>query len=211
MEAGLGFEALAIGAPSPTPPLPSEERRAERGRVTARGGCGGPTSQLPRRREPPSSSSRGRAPHRSPGAGRGGRRAGGGACRDGPYEGSAGRRLPPGRPLTRWRSEAQHGSAMAAAAEEAAESGGGSPSSARRRLRIISGHLRGSPRAPEREALSLSPCKAQGGSAGPASGSIPKKRWVRAGVPAGQRAPGRAGGGPRHPGRAPGAAGCRCG
>ncbi|KAM9549536.1 alkyldihydroxyacetonephosphate synthase, peroxisomal isoform 1-T1 [Guaruba guarouba] len=66
---------------------------------------------------------------------------------------------------------------MAAAAEEVAGSGGGgSPSSARRRLRIISGHLRGSPRAPEREALSLSPCKAQGGSTGPASGSIPKKR-----------------------------------
>ncbi|XP_061860865.1 alkyldihydroxyacetonephosphate synthase, peroxisomal isoform X3 [Colius striatus] len=65
---------------------------------------------------------------------------------------------------------------MAAAAEEAAGSGGGSPSSARRRLRIICGHLRGSPRAPEREALSPSPCKAQGASFGPPSGSIPKKR-----------------------------------
>lgn len=102
---------------------------------------------------------------------------------------------------------------MAAAAEEAAGSGGGgSPSSARRRLRIISGHLRGLPRAAEREALSPNPCKAQGGSAGPASGSIPKKRWVRAGVPAGQRVPGRAGGrGACRAGRAPGAAGCRCG
>ncbi|NWQ70787.1 ADAS protein, partial [Neopipo cinnamomea] len=47
---------------------------------------------------------------------------------------------------------------------------------ARRRLRIISGHLRGGPRAPGRGALSPSPCKAQDGSAGPASGSIPKKR-----------------------------------
>ena len=65
---------------------------------------------------------------------------------------------------------------MAAAAEEAAGSGGGSPASARRRLRIISGHLRGSPRAAGQEALSPSPCKAQGGSAGPAAGSIPKKR-----------------------------------
>lgn len=68
-------------------------------------------------------------------------------------------------------------------AAEAAGSGGGSPSSARRRLRIISGHLRGSGRA----ALSPSPCKAQGGPAGPAAGSIPKKRWVRAasrGLPA---------------------------
>ena len=72
---------------------------------------------------------------------------------------------------------------MAAAAEEAAGSGGGSPASARRRLRIISGHLRGSPRAAGQEALSPSPCKAQGGSAGPAAGSIPKKRWVRAGAP----------------------------
>lgn len=101
---------------------------------------------------------------------------------------------------------------MAAAAEGPAGSGGGgSPSSARRRLRIISGHLRGSPRAPEREALSPSPCKAQGGSAGPASGSIPKKRWVRAGVPAGQQAPGCAAGDPCRAGRAPGAAGCRSG
>lgn len=124
------------------------------------------------------------------GSGRGGKRAGGGACRDSPYEGSAGSCLPLARPLTRRRSAAQHGSAMAAAAEEAAGSGGGgSPSSARRRLRIISGHLRSSPRAPEREALSLSPCKAQGGSTGPASGSIPRKRWVRAGVPIGRWAP----------------------
>ncbi|XP_071603348.1 alkyldihydroxyacetonephosphate synthase, peroxisomal isoform X3 [Heliangelus exortis] len=65
---------------------------------------------------------------------------------------------------------------MAAAAEGAAGSGGRSPSSARRRLRIISGHLRGSPRTPERETLSPNPCKVQGGSAGPPSGSIPKKR-----------------------------------
>ena len=72
---------------------------------------------------------------------------------------------------------------MAAAAEKAAGSGGGSSASARRRLRIISGHLRGSPRAAGQEALSPSPCKAQGGSAGPAAGSIPKKRWVRAGAP----------------------------
>lgn len=130
--------------------------------------------------------------------------AGGGARRDGPYEGSAGRCHPPARPLTRRRSAAQHGSAMAASAEEAAGSGG-SPSSARRRLRIISGHLRGSPRAPGREALSPSPCKAQGGSAAPASGSIPKKRWVRAGVPAAQRAPGCGGG------SVPGWAGSRSG
>lgn len=85
---------------------------------------------------------------------------------------------------------------MAAAAEEAAGSGGGSPASARRRLRIISGHLRGSPPAAGREALSPSPCKARGGSAGPVAGSIPKKRWVRAGAPreAGLSGTGRAAG-----------------
>uniref|UniRef100_A0A8B9QMJ2 Alkylglycerone-phosphate synthase n=1 Tax=Apteryx owenii TaxID=8824 RepID=A0A8B9QMJ2_APTOW len=65
---------------------------------------------------------------------------------------------------------------MAAPAEEAAGSGPGSPSSARRRLSIISGHLRGSPWAPGREGPSPSPCKARGAPAGPASGSIPKKR-----------------------------------
>lgn len=84
-------------------------------------------------------------------------------------------------------------------AAEAAGSGGGSPSSARRRLRIISGHLRGSGRA----ALSPSPCKAQGGPAGPAAGSIPKKRWVRA---ASRGLPAAGGAGPAEEGRDPGRA-----
>lgn len=123
----------------------------------------------------------GRAGRAGPGTGSERPRGAGGAG------GAAGRCLPPARPLTRRRSR-HNTEAMAAAAGEAAGGGGGSPSSARRRLRIISGHLRGSPRAPGRGALSPSPCKAQGGSAGPASGSIPKKRWVRAG-----RAPGARG------------------
>uniref|UniRef100_A0A8C3H6X1 Alkylglycerone-phosphate synthase n=1 Tax=Chrysemys picta bellii TaxID=8478 RepID=A0A8C3H6X1_CHRPI len=74
---------------------------------------------------------------------------------------------------------AQHGSAMAAAAEAAAGSGPGSQPPAQRRLRILSGHLQGSPasRAPEAERfLSPSQCRAGGAAEQPVASTIPKKR-----------------------------------
>ncbi|KAM7153237.1 alkyldihydroxyacetonephosphate synthase, peroxisomal isoform 5-T9 [Macrochelys suwanniensis] len=69
---------------------------------------------------------------------------------------------------------------MAAAAAEAAAGGGpGSQPAAQRRLRILSGHLRGSPasRAPEAERLlSPSQCRAGGAAERPVASTIPKKR-----------------------------------
>ncbi|XP_005300516.1 alkyldihydroxyacetonephosphate synthase, peroxisomal isoform X1 [Chrysemys picta bellii] len=68
---------------------------------------------------------------------------------------------------------------MAAAAEAAAGSGPGSQPPAQRRLRILSGHLQGSPasRAPEAERfLSPSQCRAGGAAEQPVASTIPKKR-----------------------------------
>uniref|UniRef100_A0A674JPX0 Alkylglycerone-phosphate synthase n=1 Tax=Terrapene triunguis TaxID=2587831 RepID=A0A674JPX0_9SAUR len=68
---------------------------------------------------------------------------------------------------------------MAAAAEAAAGGGPGSQPAAQRRLRILSGHLQGSPasRAPEAERfLSPSQCRAGGAAERPVASTIPKKR-----------------------------------